>query len=324
MIVNSYQIDEKWQLVPFAPEEAAEMPQRPDARIWLDLHAFEPGELEEWLEKLGVTGLSRRLCLEARDRPGFYPLKKEIFLVIPVLAGMETQREVDYLAFLCRENLALTLHRKSILIFRPEELDTLQESEAWLPERSIAGLVSAVMIDVSLECLQHTTELKSSILALEGRMDREPDTVEAEEILDLRSELLEHEAVVSDQLPCLRALSKTDKPFFKLKDAQEYMNCALTNLQAAERSVDRLGERIDALRSGFQMHAQDKTNRKLGMLTILSAIFMPITLLAGIWGMNFETMPELKYAFSYPAAIGLMALIAVGMYSFFRRGGWFD
>ena len=102
------------------------------------------------------------------------------------------------------------------------------------------------------------------------------------------------------------------------------MNCALANLQADERSLDRLGERISALRAGFQMHAQDKTNRKLGMLTILSAIFMPITLLAGIWGMNFETMPELKFPFAYPVALGLMALIAAGMYRFFRRGGWFD
>jgi magnesium transporter len=102
------------------------------------------------------------------------------------------------------------------------------------------------------------------------------------------------------------------------------MNCALANLQAADRSVDRLGERISALRANFQLHAQDKTNRKLGMLTILSAIFMPITLLAVIWGMNFETMPELKYAFSYPIVLGFMALIAAGMYRFFRRGGWFD
>jgi magnesium transporter len=324
MIVKSYQINDALQLTPIDAEEVAETSQMTDARIWLDLHAFEPSELEAWLDKLGVKDLSRRLCIEARDRPGFYPLKKEIFLVIPVLAGTEVQREVDYLAFLCKENLLLTLRSKSILSFSSQHLDTLQESEAWLPERSIAGLVSAVMIELSLVCLRHTRNLRSSILALEKRMDREPDTVEAEEILDLRSELLAHEAVVSDQLPCLRALSRTDKPFFKLKDAQEYMNCALANLQAADQSLDRQDQRIGALRSGFQMYAQDKTNRRLNMLTILSAIFMPITLLAGIWGMNFETMPELKYPFSYPIALGLMALIGSGMYLFFRRKGWLD
>jgi magnesium transporter len=242
--------------------------------------------------------------------------------VIPVLADVEGPPERDFLALLCRENLLLTFHRKSI--FRPQELAALQESDVWLPDYSVAGLVSAVTIDLSQECLRQVVDLRTRICALEERMDREPDTVEVEEILNLRSDLLVLDAVVSDQLSSLQALSATDKHFFKLKDAQEYMNCALANLQAADRSLGRQNERIGALRSGFQMHAQDKTNRKLGMLTILSAIFMPITLLAGIWGMNFNTMPELKYAFSYPIAIGLMALIGSGMYIYFRRTGWFD
>jgi magnesium transporter len=322
MIINSFQINDELQLMPLAPERVAEACQNKDARIWLDVQTTETSEIESWLDTLVVKGLARRLCLEACDHSGFYPLKKELFLVIPVLADTEGPQARDYVAFLCRENLLLTFHPKSV--FDPRELATLDESDAWLPNESIAGLVSALMIDLSQACLMQSTDLRSAIQVLEERMDREPDTVEAEEILGLRSDLLSLDAVVSGQLPCLLALSSTDKPFFKLKDAQEHMNCALTNLQAAERSVDRLGERIGALRAGFQMNAQDKTNRKLGMLTILSAIFMPITLLAGIWGMNFETMPELKYPFSYPTALGLMALIGSGMYLFFKRGGWFD
>ena len=323
MIVNSFQINKSAQLIPCPPEEVAEVCQSEEARIWLDVQAAESGELEDWLDRLEVTGLSRRLCLEAHDRPGFYPFKREIFLVIPVMADTNVARESDYLAFLCRENLLLTVHRKSIV--NPQRfIKELEESESWLSERSLAGLVSAVMIDLSQDCLRHTSDLRGSILALEKRMDREPDSIEVEEILDMRSDLLNLGAVVSDQLPSVQALSTTDKPFFKQKDAQEYMNCALTNLHAADGSLRWLDERISALRSGFQMHAQDRTNRKLGMLTILSAIFMPITLLAGIWGMNFETMPELKYPLSYPAALGLMGLIGTGMYLYFRKTGWFD
>jgi magnesium transporter len=322
MIVNCFQINNALQLVSLAPEKAVEVRQKADTRIWFDLQVSEPGELKPWLDKLEVEGISRRLCLEARDRSGFYPLKKEILLVIPVLADTEATREVEYVVFLCRENQLVTLHRKSI--FSPRQLASLHESENWLHERSIADLVSAVAIDLSLECRDHTAELKSSILALEKQMDCEPDTITAEEILNMRSELLSLEAVVSSQLPSVRGLSKTNKPFFKLQDAQEYMNCALGNLEAADKSLDRLDGRISALRSGFQMHAQDKTNRRLGLLTILSAIFMPITLLAGIWGMNFEIMPELKYAFSYPMALSLMVLIGLGLYFYFRRTGWFD
>jgi magnesium transporter len=51
---------------------------------------------------------------------------------------------------------------------------------------------------------------------------------------------------------------------------------------------------------------------------------MPVTLLASIWGMNFEIMPELKLPFAYPIALGIMALIGSGGYLYFRRSGWFD
>jgi len=60
------------------------------------------------------------------------------------------------------------------------------------------------------------------------------------------------------------------------------------------------------------------------MLTILSAIFMPMTLLAGIWGMNFVGMPELDDRLGYPFALGLIVLVGTAMFLFFRRAGWFD
>ena len=322
MIINSFQINETSQLTPLAPEQAAEASQKADARIWLDLQDFEPDELEAWLDTLGIDDLSRRLCLEARDRAGFYPLKKEIFLVIPVLADTENKSDVDYLALLCRENLLLTLHRKSIMSLK--NLTSLQDSDAWLSERSIAGLASAMMIDLSLGFLQHTAELRESVRALDERMDRDPDAVEIEEIQDIRAEFLALGAVVSDQLPSVKALSETDKPFFKLADARDYMNCALANLLATNGSLDWLDKQISDLRSGFQMHAQDKTNRRLNLLTILSAIFSPLSFLAGLWGMNFVNMPELKYAFSYPIALGLMSLVGWGMVFYFRKTGWLD
>ena len=322
MKVKSFRITEALRLEPLAPEDTVEACKNRDARVWLDLQAFEPAELEEWLDRLNVTGLSRRLCVEAQDHPGFYPFNHEVFFVVPVLTKTTGQLDVDHLACLSRENLLLTLHRKPVV--DTEDLSTLDASDAWLPGRSIAGLVAALMIDQSLECLRRSTRLRNAVRAVEERLDREPEAVEVEEILDMYAELVTLGAVASDQLPTLQALARTDKPFFRLADTQEYMNCALANLQASDGSLSWLDQRIGALRSGFQMHAQDKTNRRLNMLTILSAIFTPVTLLAGIWGMNFEIMPELNYPYAYPIALGFMALVGWGMYLFFRRNDWLD
>jgi len=322
MIASCYQIDDTLKLKPVAPEGAVEACQRPESRIWLDLQDFKPSELEPWLDKLGVKDLSKRLCLEALDRSGFYPLKNEIFLVVRIIHKTQNTGEADHIAFLCRENLLLTLHQKPVS--RLERLAMEQASEDWLSERSIAGFVSALMIALSIECLQYTADLRTSMVALQERMESEPDTVQVEEILKMRSDFLALDRVVSDQLPCVHGLSKTDKSFFKLKDSQDYLNCALANLEAADKASDRLDKRIIALRSAFQMNSQDKTNRRLGILTVLSAIFMPMTFLAGLWGMNFEGMPELKHPFAYPGAISIMVLVAASMYLYFRKSGWFD
>ena len=132
------------------------------------------------------------------------------------------------------------------------------------------------------------------------------------------------EAVVGDQLPSLESLSAIDKSFFQLRDAREYVTCALVNLRAADGALNWLDQRVGALHSALEMYSQNKTNRRLGMLTILSAIFMPMTLVAGIWGMNFVNMPELDDRFGYPIALGVIAVIGSAMFVFFRRSGWFD
>ena len=102
------------------------------------------------------------------------------------------------------------------------------------------------------------------------------------------------------------------------------MNCALTNCQTADDLLTWLDHRISDLRAAFHMHAQNKANRRLNMITILSAVCMPSTLLAAIWGMNFEFMPELQSPYAYPLALGLMAAVGVGIYVYFRKTGWLD
>ena len=78
------------------------------------------------------------------------------------------------------------------------------------------------------------------------------------------------------------------------------------------------------LRVRFAANQQDRTNHRLAVLTVLSAVFLPLTLMAGIWGMNFAFMPELGYRYAYPMALGAMVAIAIGAIAYFRSRGWFD
>jgi magnesium transporter len=63
-------------------------------------------------------------------------------------------------------------------------------------------------------------------------------------------------------------------------------------------------------------------NEIMKVLTIMASVFIPLTFLAGIYGMNFENMPELAIPWAYPAILVLMAAIGVGLMFYFRKKGW--
>jgi magnesium transporter len=66
----------------------------------------------------------------------------------------------------------------------------------------------------------------------------------------------------------------------------------------------------------------NRTNEVMKVLTIMATIFIPLTFIVGVYGMNFEFMPELHVAWAYPAVWGVMLLVAGGLLVFFRRKGW--
>lgn len=323
MNINCLEIDEQLNLRPYPADLAVAAAKNGDTAVWLNLGDCQAEEdIGKWLDDLSVSALSRHLLTTPHNRSGFYPLKNELLFVTPYIPITPDSSEIVFVSFLCMKNILITLHPKSFS--KLHHSDLLPESTTWLHNRSIAGLVSAMMIGMSLRTLESVTELRNSVTSLEGKMERDPDTVEIDEIMSLRSDLLTNEVLTYDSLPCLSPLTTFDKSFFNSKEAEEYMNCALGNMQAVDRSLNSLGARIEALHSEFDSNVQNKTNHRLNILTVLSAIFMPITLLAGIWGMNFEKMPELGFAFGYPMALGSMVIIAMAMLFLFRKGGWFD
>ena len=87
-------------------------------------------------------------------------------------------------------------------------------------------------------------------------------------------------------------------------------------------SLDSYRELISGLLDIYLSTISNKMNAVMKVLTIFAAIFIPLTFIAGIYGMNFEFMPELKWKFSYPILLGIMASLGIGMLLFFKKKKW--
>jgi magnesium transporter len=86
--------------------------------------------------------------------------------------------------------------------------------------------------------------------------------------------------------------------------------------------TELLRGQLDAAFDHFQSQAAHNQNEIMKVLTMVSTTLLPITVLAGIWGMNFEHMPEIPKPWGYPAALGSMALVVLISFVFFRSRGW--
>ncbi|MFZ7131600.1 MAG: magnesium/cobalt transporter CorA [Eubacteriales bacterium] len=92
----------------------------------------------------------------------------------------------------------------------------------------------------------------------------------------------------------------------------------LTDMVEANRDM------TSDIRDSYLSFNSNRMNSVMTLLTVITAVFIPLTLISGIYGMNFDYMPELRWPFGYFLILGIMLFIAVGMLLWFKKKGWFD
>lgn len=195
-----------------------------------------------------------------------------------------------------------------------------------VPLSGLAALLHALLDHLSDHTVGLALKLRETVNALAQQFDDFPDSLEGRQVLRLKRQAGRLEATLEDQqvaIDTLIRLTNEEGQSFFSKRELEYWRSLRTSLGYAVLRVNRLIDRLGDLETGMRLHVQDKTGQRLNFLTMLSALFLPLTLVAGIYGMNFEYMPELGYRWAYPLVIGGMGGSFVGMLFYFRWRGWF-
>jgi len=109
-------------------------------------------------------------------------------------------------------------------------------------------------------------------------------------------------------------LNKANRPFFS--DVNDHLQFVLQTLEGCR---DLLSAMVDL----YLANNDQRMNSIMKQLTIVSTIFIPLTFLAGIWGMNFQWMPELGWKYGYFFAWGLMLVVGVIVYFYFKHKRWY-
>lgn len=290
-----------------------------DGCVWIDVEDYGKEELSAWLESLDLSPGAVQACTEAGGRTGVSLFDREVFFELPALASTAGSERV-VVAFLCTQSLCITLHRKPVAALTTTA-DALT-GDLGLAEVSTAARVSSLLVGLSGPIVDGVGAVRTRVLELQDEMDRDPSGVELGEILDHGSAIRSLDSIISEHVVCFGKLNLLEESAINVAGNREFRTVS-SDAQYLDRVAVRLEKRLANLRDQYSMNQQDRTNQRLAVLTVISAIFLPMALLAGIYGMNFDVMPELHYRYAYPLVVGLMVTVAIGMIWYFRSRGWF-
>jgi magnesium transporter len=156
---------------------------------------------------------------------------------------------------------------------------------------------------------------------LEDKIVQRPDQSLIAEIHDVKRELLNLRRLIWPQREMINSLVRDPIPLITA-DTRIYLRDCYDHSIRIIDLVETYRELSSDLMDLYLSSLSQRMNEIMKVLAVISTIFMPLTFIAGIYGMNFDVMPELRWRWGYPVSLAVMLLVALALLVFFRRKGW--
>lgn len=226
------------------------------------------------------------------------------------------------------EHVAIVLMENSVLVFQEMKDDVFNSIRERVRAKTgrirsksadylFFALLDAIIDNyfVVLENINHKIEV------LEEEVYDDPSPKTAHAIQDLKKEVLRIRRYVYPMKELVSKLIDTEHLLIT-KDTKLFLRDALDHCTEINESLNILREMSMSLMEMYMSNMSNKMNEVMKVLTIMASIFIPLTFIVGVYGMNFEYIPELQYQNGYFYVWGLMILIFIGLLFYFKKKRW--
>ena len=290
---------------------------------WINLNGLNNTEAIESLgEHYGIHPLTLEDIANTNQRPKMEENEGYIFLVVKMIYYNDNHE-------LIIEHLSIILAKHYVITFQESDgdvFDNLRERIANKKGR-IRGFGADYLAYALLDAVvdnyfsvmeilgEHVEDLEAHIF------DHVADDNFANEIQALKGQILKIRRAV---LPLREGINRLEKNEHPIMDAriQHFIRDLYDHIIQVSENIDLYREMVWGLMDMHMSIISNKMNEIMKVLTIIATIFIPLTFIAGIYGMNFQNMPELQTRYGYFVLLGIMAIIFILMLVYFRRKKW--
>jgi len=294
--------------------------------VWVNVNGLGDAALMHQLgEIFGLHSLALEDVLNTRHRPKAEAYDDNLFVVTRMAQIRGDALDVEQVSLFLGKRFVVSFQERPGDCFAPvrERIRKGGTRVRFMGADYLAYALIDAIVDAYFPVLEHYSErlndAEDAVVA-----DPENHTVEHIHALKRDFQVLRHgiwpfrEALrdLSDEMPFIREETK-----LFLRDCHDHV------IQIVD-ILETFRERAAGLNDLYLSSLSNRMNEVMKVLTIIATIFIPLSFIAGVYGMNFNpqvsplNMPELQWYLGYPFALGIMALVAVGLLYYFRRKGW--
>ncbi len=308
-------------------EECLVFKDRPDLNVWINVDGLDRVEVIEKLGNcFGIHPLTQEDILNTGQRPKMEDYGSYIYTVLKMMLLSETAEEdleeiiVDQVSIILGSNFLLSFQEREGDVFDPIR-GRLRKPDSRLRKSGVDYLAYALndaIIDYYFVILENFGE---KVEALEEELIGDPRPETLHTIQRYKRDMILLRKAVWPLREMINGMQKVESGLIN-ESTQIYLRDVYDHTIQVIDSIEAFRDILSSMLDVYLSSVSNKMNDIMKVLTIIATIFIPLTFIAGVYGMNFEYMPELRWKLGYPAVMAFMLLIGISMFAYFKKKKW--
>jgi magnesium transporter len=296
---------------------------KPETVTWVIVNGLQNVSAVETIGRhFNIHPLVLEDILNTHQRPKFEEFENYLYIVFKAIALQNGDASVEYeqVSLLLLDNIVFTFKEKPDTILDPiiNRLNVPQSHIRIQKGDYLAYVIMDTIVDEYFALQDAYDEL---IETVEDELLTHPTHHTLGTIQKIKRELVYLRRSISPLRELLTAIHRSESPLLKQRTKQDFTDVydhAIRIIEALESYRDLISGMLDIYLSSIS----NKMNETMKVLTVFATLFIPLTFIAGVYGMNFEYMPELKWKWGYPALWAVFIVISGVLLIFFKRRKW--
>jgi len=295
-----------------------------DHLCWLNVHGLsDKAAIRQLCTKLNIENISIENIYINQRRPKVEEYKNYLYFSVHFTNSMPRDVEhlqVDQVTFFLGKDYLITLQTSGNRYFDLVR-ERIEMAKGKIRSQKADFLLYRCMEAILDNYYAIIDEVIGATDSLEKRLHEQEDKKILHDIEAQKRKLIQLRTISRPLRDMTEQIMSSEGELIKSENLRYYKNLNNHSINLIIE-IDSQIQILDGLANFYYAAQGQRMNEIMKVLTIVSSIFIPLTFIAGVYGMNFENMPELKMTYAYFAVMGLMISIGIGLFVYFLRRGW--